>query len=242
MSSFAIIPAVDLKDGHCVRLRQGLAQEQTIYSEDPVRMAQHWEAEGATWLHVVDLDGAFEGRPVHTELIKKIVNVLNIPVQVGGGLRTNDDIQRLIDAGVSRVILGTRACQAEEDLAMLVSQFKEKLAVALDVRNGKIQIEGWTETTDLDALSFATRISRHKVQTLIYTDTAADGMQSGINISAVEALCEKVSCSVIASGGISSAEDISTLQKLSSAGLIGAIVGKALYEGTVSFKALQALC
>ena len=239
MQDFTVIPAIDLKEGRCVRLRQGLASEETVYSEDPVRMAEYWEAQGAAWLHVVDLDGAFQGHPVHTELIKKIVNAVSVPVQAGGGLRTNDQIQLLIDCGVSRVILGTRACQAVEDVVRLVDLFQDYLAVGIDARNGRVQIRGWTETAPKDSILLASQVDLMGVRTLIYTDTAMDGMLKGPNVPAVRDICDRVTCQVIASGGVASVDHISALRNLQKANLIGAIVGKALYEGTVTLKELQ---
>lgn len=239
MAGFAVIPAIDLKGERCVRLRQGLASEETVYSDDPVQMAEHWEAQGAARLHVVDLDGAFQGRPVHTALIRRIVSAVSIPVQVGGGLRTDDQIRTLIDYGVSRVILGTRACQAAEDMARLVDLFQENLAVGIDARDGQVQIKGWTETAPVDFVALATRVERMGVRTLICTDTASDGMLRGPNVPGIRAVCDHVDCDVVASGGIASVEHISALRNLGKTNLVGAIVGKALYEGTVTLKELQ---
>lgn len=239
MAGFTVIPAIDLKGGCCVRLRQGVASEETVYSEDPVQMAEYWEAQGATCLHVVDLDGAFQGRPVHTDFIRRIVSAVSIPVQVGGGLRTDDQIRTLIDCGVARVILGTRACLAAEDIARLVDLFRESLAVGIDAREGQVQIKGWTETAPVDSVDLATRVARMGVRTLIYTDTTLDGMLKGPNVPGVRAVCDHVDCDVIASGGIASAEHISALRSLRAGNLIGAVVGKALYEGTVSLGELM---
>ena len=239
MSALTIIPAIDLRDGHCVRLRQGRACNETVYSDDPVRMAQSWEQQGATWLHIVDLDGAFQGTPVHMDLIAKIARAVRIPVEVGGGLRTDDQVEALLALGVARAVLGTRAWASPEALTRLIERFGEQLAVGLDARNGRVSIKGWTETTDTDALALATRLETLGIQTLIYTDIAQDGMLTGPNTKAMAALCDRVSCRVIASGGVASTAHVAALAALGKPNLAGVIVGKALYEGTVSFAELQ---
>jgi len=234
-----IIPAIDLKDGHCVRLRQGRADAVTIYSEDPVAMAQHWEQQGAGRLHVVDLDGAFVGRPVHREVVARIVAAVKIPVQFGGGLRTDAAIQDMLDVGVSRVVLGTRASTEPEDLARLARRFGDRVAVGIDARNGKVQVRGWVEMTDRDATALAVTVAGAGVKTLIYTDTATDGMLVGPNLEGVFALCRVAACDVIASGGIASADDVRRLRDLHLPNLVGVIVGKALYERRVTVKELK---
>jgi len=196
-----IMPAIDLKDGKCVRLRQGRADEVTVYGSDPVDMALHWVDEGAQGLHIVDLDGAFSGHPTHTDTIRAITKAVAIPVQVGGGLRTDEDIRRLLDVGVARVVLGTRACVDPGALAPLVADFREQLAVGIDARNGKVQIRGWVETTEIYAVDLAVQMAHIGVHTIIYTDTATDGMLKGPNIEGVRQLCGRVSANVIASGG-----------------------------------------
>jgi len=238
---FTIIPAIDLKDGRCVRLRQGVAEDATVYSEDPVEMARHWAAQGAQYLHIVDLDGAFQGRPVHAEVIRRIVEALTIPVEVGGGLRTDDDIRSLLALGVARAIIGTRAFAEPQVLKRLAGEFGEKLAVGIDARNGRVQVKGWVETTGMLATDLATMADRVGVRTLIYTDTSRDGMMTGTNVAAVAAICKAIRGNVVASGGITSAADIRALLKLRQANLIGAIVGKSLYEQQVNLKDLMAL-
>ena len=240
MSKILVIPAIDLKGGRCVRLRQGKADEVTTYSDDPVWMAKRWADEGAKYLHVVDLDGAFQGAPVHQEVISRMVKAVNIPVEVGGGLRTDADIELILECGVSRAILGTRAWAEPEQLKQLVDRFSHRLAVGIDARGGRVQIKGWTETTEEDAISLAKRADAMGVGTLIYTDTARDGMLEGVNAKAMDEICAAVSCSVIASGGISSATDMRLLKDLKRPNLVGAIVGKALYEGRVKLKDLEA--
>lgn len=239
MSKILVIPAIDLKGGRCVRLRQGKAGEVTTYSKDPVAMAQHWVAEGAKYLHVIDLDGAFQGFPVHQDVISRIAKAIDIPVEVGGGLRKDQDLELILGCGVARVILGTRAWAEPEQLMRLVDRFGDKLAVGIDARGGRVQIKGWTETTEKDAVSLARRANEMGVQTLIYTDTARDGMLEGANAKAVDTICAAVSCSVIASGGISSVADMKALRNLGRPNLVGAIVGKALYEERVTLKELE---
>jgi len=235
-----IIPAIDLKEGKCVRLRQGKAADVTVYSEDPIAMARDWAAQGAKFLHVVDLDGAFKGSPVHTEIIGKIAAAIDVPVETGGGLRTADDIQALLDVGVRRAILGTAACRAPETLAELVKRFGDRLAVGIDARNGLVQVKGWVETTGTRAVDLAVKLDSIGVKTLIYTDTAVDGMLTGVNLSGVSVICKAVKCNVIASGGIASASDIRALCALKLSNLTGAITGKALYEKRITLKELIA--
>ena len=234
-----IIPAIDLKDGRCVRLRQGRADDAKVYSENPVDMARHWVAEGGQYLHVVDLDGAFQGRPVHLDRIRDIVAAISIPVEVGGGLRTDADIQAVLDAGVARAIIGTRALADGPALERLADRFGERLAVGIDARDGFVQVKGWVETTGVRATDLAVRADRLGIRTLIFTDTATDGMMRGVNAPAIDALCAAVQCQVIASGGVSSADDVVALRALQRPNLLGAIVGKALYEGAVHLRDLQ---
>jgi phosphoribosylformimino-5-aminoimidazole carboxamide ribotide isomerase len=234
-----IIPAIDIKDGKCVRLRQGRANEVSVYGDDPVAMAQHWEQEGAKYLHVVDLDGAFQGRPVHGDLIARMAKAVRIPMEVGGGLRTDDDIRAMLDRGVDRVVVGTRACADSAGLSKLAATFGIHLAVGIDARGGRIQIKGWVETTTLRAVDLARRAQTAGIRWIIYTDTSKDGMMTGLNTAAVAELCDAVSCQIIASGGVSSAQDVAALRKLKRANLAGVIIGRALYEHTVTLKELQ---
>lgn len=235
-----IIPAIDLKDGQCVRLKQGLANEVTEYSDSPAEMAKHWQKEGGEFLHVVDLDGAFEGTPIHFEQLKSICEAVKMPVEIGGGIRTDEDIENLLATGVTRVILGTRACEHPEELARLVEKFGgDKIAVGIDARDGKVQTKGWVETTDVNAEDLAKQVDAAGVGTIIYTDTSRDGMLDGVNAFEMGKICSAVKCEVVASGGVSSAEDIKRLAALNCDNLTGAIVGKALYEETVSIKELN---
>ena len=236
-----IIPAIDLKGGKCVRLRQGVADDATVYGDDPVAMARHWEAEGGRALHVVDLDGAFNGAPAHAEVVAKITAALSIPVEIGGGLRTDDHVRAMLDAGVSRVILGTRALSDDAAIKRLVGLYGgEKIAVGIDARNGLVQVKGWVETTGTLATDLAKRVSDLGVGTIIYTDTATDGMLSGPNLEAMDKICEAASCGIVASGGISSVKNVRDLVALGRPNLVGAIVGKALYEGRVTVAEMQA--
>jgi phosphoribosylformimino-5-aminoimidazole carboxamide ribotide isomerase len=238
--SFTIYPAIDLKGGHCVRLLQGREDAATVYGSDPVAMAQRWVDEGATALHVVDLDGAFQGRSVQAGVMARIIAALKIPVQCGGGLRTDDDVARLVDAGAARVILGTRAWAEPEQVRKLVDRFGAKLAVGIDARGGMVQVRGWTETTNVRAVDLARQAEAMGVSTLIVTDTATDGMLGGTNVQAMEDICIAVKTHVIASGGVSAPADVTALRGLGCKNLVGAIVGKALYEGHTSLAHLNA--
>lgn len=233
-----VIPAIDLKGGRCVRLAQGRADDEKVYSEDPAAMARRWVEAGAERLHVVDLDGAFEGAPVHGDAIESIVRAVDVPVEVGGGLRTDADIEATLGRGVRNAVIGTRAIAEQAELRRLVERFGNRLWVGIDARDGFVQVKGWVETTQLHATELAAKIAAAGVSTLIYTDTATDGMMGGVNLAATREICEAVGCRVIASGGVSSTADIVALRTLSCANLAGAIVGRALYENAVSLESL----
>lgn len=235
-----ILPAIDLKGGKCVRLRQGRADDVTVYSDDPVAQALKWRAEGAEQLHVVDLDGAFQGEPKHADVIAAIIQAIGVPVEVGGGLRTDAHIERLLQAGVTRAIIGTRALESVDALASLVKRFGEAIAVGIDARDGFVQVKGWVETTGTRATDLARQVESVGVGTIIYTDTATDGMLGGPNLTAMRQMCETVSCRIIASGGVSAPEHVSALKALGCANLYGAIVGKALYDGKTTLAAMCA--
>lgn len=238
MPAFTIIPAIDLKNGRCVRLRQGRADDVTVYGDDPAMMARRWVEAGAKFLHVVDLDGAFEGRVRHIEQIRAIVEAAGVPVEMGGGLRTDDAIEEVLAAGVQRAIIGTRALAEPEELKRMVGRFGNRLAVGIDARNGFVQVRGWVETTPKRAVDLAATAATVGVATLIYTDTATDGMLGGPNAAAVAAVCDAAGCDVIASGGVASAPDVKALVGLRRSNLTGAIVGKALYDGRVALPEL----
>jgi phosphoribosylformimino-5-aminoimidazole carboxamide ribotide isomerase len=237
-SGFLVIPAIDLKDGRCVRLRQGRADDAKVYSDDPVEMARRWADEGAQYLHVVDLDGAFQGQPAHTQTIARIAAAIPIPLEVGGGLRTNADIRQILEQGAARAIIGTRALADAAVLRELVTEFGSRLAVGIDARDRLVQVKGWVETTGIRAAELAKKADAAGVATLICTDTATDGMLHGTNAPAMLEICRQVRCNVIASGGVCSANDIAVLTALRQRNLAGAIVGKALYEGTVRLRDL----
>ena len=236
---FTIIPAIDLKDGRCVRLRQGRASDVTVYSDHPADMARQWMDQAATYLHVVDLDGAFVGRPVHDREIASIAEAVDIPVEVGGGLRTDAHVRQVLACGVRRAILGTRALTDSGAMRSLVDEFGDRIAVGIDARDGNVQIRGWVETTGARACELGAEVCEAGVAMIVYTDTAQDGMLRGPNLAAIDEMCRSVSCSVIASGGIHSAEDITALRGLGLPNLSGAIVGKALYEGRVTLDELH---
>lgn len=235
-----ILPAIDLKGGRCVRLQQGRADAETVYSDDPVAMARRWQAEGAEALHVVDLDGAFAQQPVHAETAGALAAALTIPVEWGGGIRSRAQIRDLLDRGVSRVILGTRACADPEGIRALVQEFGPALVVGIDARGGRVQVKGWVETTAVEAVALARRMEAAGVERLIYTDTATDGMLSGPNLPAVRAICAAVpGCRVVASGGVSEPAHAAALAALGMPNLEGIIVGKALYDGRTTLAALR---
>jgi phosphoribosylformimino-5-aminoimidazole carboxamide ribotide isomerase len=224
-----------------VRLRQGVATDATVYNADPVAQALEWKAQGARQLHLVDLDGAFAGRPAHTEVIAKIISATRLPVEVGGGLRTDADVETLLRLGVERAILGTRALAEPAALERLVKTYASRIAIGIDARDGFVQIKGWVEPSATRATDLARRVAGLGAVTLVYTDTATDGMLSGPNLRALDELCAAApNCPVIASGGISSPAHIRALRGLDRKNLFGAIVGKALYDGKTTLAELHA--
>lgn len=196
---------------------------------------------GAPYLHVVDLDGAFQGYPVHADTIARIANCVSIPIEVGGGLRTDEDIQAVVDSGADRAIIGTRAVDEPDILMALVRRFGKRIAVGIDARKGMAQVQGWVKTTNMEALELGRAVGRMGVQTIIYTDTEVDGTLGGANVQAMVEMCNAVECNIVASGGITSESDISRLVNACGENLSGAIVGKALYEGRVTYKALTSV-
>ncbi|HPN88481.1 MAG TPA: 1-(5-phosphoribosyl)-5-[(5-phosphoribosylamino)methylideneamino]imidazole-4-carboxamide isomerase [Candidatus Omnitrophota bacterium] len=231
-----IFPAIDIKNGKVVRLIQGKFDSVTEYGNDPLAMAQHWENKGATWIHVVDLDGAKEGAMKNTAVILKMAHNVKAALQVGGGIRTKEDIAKLIDGGVSRVILGTKIVEEKTFLKESLSLWKDKIAVSLDCSNGRVLQKGWTSQTNIKAVDFIPELERLGLKCLIYTDIAKDGMLCGPNFEALEEILNITKIPVIASGGISSLEDIKKLHLLEKKGLVGAITGKAIYEGKLDLK------
>jgi len=237
-----IFPAIDIQQGKVVRLKQGKFDQVTEYSHDPAHAAQRWENEGAEWLHVIDLDGAKNGRVTNWDALERIAKSVKIPIQMGGGIRTEEDVERLLSIGMQRVIFGTRAITDPLALKEMLHQWPEHIAVSIDASNGMVTKLGWTEQTNTDAVSFAKQLEHDGLRCLIYTDIARDGMLTGPNIEALKHMLRAVSVDVIASGGISNIEDIKTLLQLESEGLYGAITGRALYEGTLDLKEALDLC
>lgn len=228
-----VLPAVDIRGGRCVRLIQGAVDRERLYGDDPVAAARQWEAQGASWVHVVDLDGAFAGTPVNADVICRLIDRVRIPVQVGGGIRTLDAVAALLGRGAARVILGTAAVSAPEVLSEAVARFGDRIAAAIDARDGTVATEGWVRATGEPAATAASRIARSGVRRIIYTDIGRDGMLGGPNVAAFEAILRTIDIPVIASGGVSSVEDLRRLRCLEPQGLEGVIVGRALYEGRV---------
>ena len=237
-----LIPAIDLKDGHCVRLRQGDMQSATVFSEDPVAMARHWVAQGARRLHIVDLNGARSGKPVNEPIIRKIVQAVgeDVPVQLGGGLRDLDLIERYIDDGVRYVVIGTAAVKNPGFLQDACSAFGGHVVVALDAKGGKVATDGWSKLTGHDVVDLAKKFEDYGVDAILYTDIGRDGMLTGVNVEATVELARAVKIPVLASGGIRDLSDIDKLCAVEDDGVEGAILGRSLYEGTLDFKAAQA--
>ena len=233
-----IIPAIDIKDGHCVRLRQGDMQSVTVFSEDPAAMAQHWLEQGAQRLHIVDLNGAVAGKPKNEMAIRELVSVIGdeIPVQLGGGIRDLDTIERYLDDGIGFVVIGTAAVKNPGFLHDACSAFPGHIIVGLDAREGKVATDGWSKMTGHDVVDLARKFEDYGVEAIIYTDIGRDGMLSGINIEATVRLARAVKVPVIASGGLSSLDNVKALVEYEADGIAGAIAGRAIYEGTLDFK------
>jgi len=228
-----VIPAIDIAQGKCVRLQQGDMSRQTVYADNPVTMARQWEAEGAQLLHVVDLDGARDGHPVNLASIAAIVQAVDIPVELGGGLRTVADVRRVLELGVHWAIMGTSALRQPEQLQAALAEFGDRIIVGIDAREGRVAVSGWTETADISAVELARQMQKLGVARLICTDIATDGMMAGPNIHSLRTIAEAVDVPIIASGGVSRLEDIFALKTLEPVGVIGVIIGRALYEGTI---------
>lgn len=230
-----IFPAIDLKEGQCVRLVQGRREDKTVYSNSPGEMARSFEQQGAQYLHVVDLDGAFEGEPRNLQAIAEIAAAIKIPFQVGGGLRTRADVARLLELGASRVIIGTRAVHNPLFMQELLQEYgPERILLGIDAHDGMVAMEGWLEKSTLDAFKFGQTMGHLGVKTAVYTDIARDGLLQGPNLPAIEQMVRSSGLNIIASGGVSTVENITALKELEPQGLVGAIVGKALYEGKIS--------
>lgn len=235
---FEIVPAVDLKAGRCVRLVQGRAEAETVFSDDPVAMARRWEASGARRLHVVDLDGAFAGGPAQTDLVGAMIRAVSIPVEVGGGLREMAHVETVLDAGARWAIVGTRAALDPVFLGEVCERFGERLMIGIDASDGRVAVDGWTRVLDLDAIALARDAAAAGAAGIIYTDIARDGTQGGPNLWSTEAVARAAGIPVLASGGVGSLEDIRQLATVP--GLAGVIVGRALYSGAVDLAAAVA--
>ena len=238
-----IIPAIDLKDGQCVRLKQGLMEQATVFSESPADQAAHWLAQGARRLHLVDLNGAFAGKPKNESAIKAILKVVgnDIPVQLGGGIRDLDTIERCLDDGLSYVIIGTAAVKNPGFLADACAAFPGHIIVGLDAKDGKVATDGWSKLTGHDVVDLGKKYEDYGVESIIYTDIGRDGMLSGINIEATVRLAQALTIPVIASGGLSNLDDIKALCAVEKEGVVGTIAGRAVYDGSLDFKAAQEL-
>lgn len=240
-----LIPAIDLKDGKCVRLKQGRMDEVTVFSDDPVATALHWKESGCRRLHLVDLDGAFAGEPRNKAVIQAITRAMGeVPVQVGGGIRDRETIAGYLEAGISQAIVGTRAIESPEFLLEAAAEFPEKLILGLDARDGMLAVSGWDETSTVEAVAFARNTASLPLAGIVYTDIARDGMLTGVNVEATLRLAEATPIPVIASGGVTSLEDLAALKAAfqeSDGTLMGAITGRAIYAGTLDFRAGQSL-
>ena len=238
-----IIPAIDLKDGKCVRLKQGQMEKSTIFSENPAEMARKWVSLGAQRLHLVDLDGAFAGKPVNESAIKSIVSEVgaDIPIQLGGGIRNLDTVEKFINSGVDSVIIGTAAVTHPGFLHEACFAFPGQIVVGLDAKDGDVAINGWAKLTGHNVIELAQKFEEYGVESIIYTDIGRDGMLSGVNIEATVKLSESLKIPVVASGGVSNIVDIKALCEVANIGIRGVITGTAIYEGTLDFKAAQQL-
>jgi phosphoribosylformimino-5-aminoimidazole carboxamide ribotide isomerase len=228
-----LYPAIDLKDGVCVRLRRGIMEDATIYNDDPAAQATHFKGLGFSWLHIVDLNGAFAGRPVNADAVSAILGATDLPVQLGGGIRDLQTIQRWVDRGVARVVLGTVALRDPDLVRTAAREFPDRIAVGIDAKGGKVAVEGWAEVSEMTATDLAKSFEDDGVAAIIHTDIDRDGVLEGVNTAATLAVAEAVSIPVIASGGVATIDDITALKAYEAQGIAGAIIGRALYEGTL---------
>ena len=237
-----LIPAIDLKDGKCVRLRQGRMEDETVFGDDPVEVAQRWVNAGARRLHMVDLNGAFEGKPVNAGVIKAVAEKFpDLPIQVGGGIRDEETVQAYLNAGVQYVIIGTRAVSAPHFVNDLCVEFPGHIVVGLDAKDGKVAIEGWSKLSHHSVIDMAQRFEQDGVEAIVFTDIGRDGMMSGVNVDSTVELAQSIHIPVSASGGITNIDDIRALCAVSDEGIMGAITGRAIYEGTLDLAAAQKL-
>jgi phosphoribosylformimino-5-aminoimidazole carboxamide ribotide isomerase len=238
-----IIPAIDLKDGQCVRLKQGRMADSTVFSDDPLAMAGHWLEQGARRLHLVDLNGAFAGEPVNGEIVKSIaMKYPQLPIQIGGGIRTRDTVKTYLDAGVDHVIIGTKALQDPEFVTDMCREFPDHIMVGIDAKEGRVATHGWAELSSLMAVDLVQRFANDGVSAVVYTDIERDGMMQGVNLEATVAMAKIATIPIIASGGVTNLEDIRHLLDSSEVELFGAITGRAIYEGTLDVLEAQELC
>ena len=228
-----IIPAIDLREGKCVRLYQGNPEEETVFSEDPVDVAKSWQSMGASWLHLVDLDGAFTGTPKNLEIVKQILHEIDIPVQMGGGIRSLEVVEHVLAAGVERVIIGTVAISHPELVAKACERFGERVAVGIDSKYGQVAVEGWEATVEKSALDLAVEMKKAGVTRVIHTDTSRDGTMEGPNLESTKEMAEKSGLKIIASGGMSSLEDIKAVKAIETYGVEGVILGRSIYTGSI---------
>jgi len=237
-----LIPAIDLKEGKCVRLRQGRMEDDTVFSEDPIAVAGRWVNLGAKRLHLVDLDGAFAGKPRNAEVIHAIAEAFpNVPIQIGGGIRDEETIQAYLNAGVEYVIIGTKAVNAPHFVRDMAIEYPRRIIVGLDAKDGKVAIDGWSKLSRHDVIDLAKHFEEDGVEAIIYTDISRDGMMQGVNIEATSRLARAIKIPVIASGGITNIDDIRALGQIAGDGVIGAITGRAIYEGTLDFAEAEKL-
>ena len=237
-----LIPAIDLKDGKCVRLRQGIMEDETIFSDDPVAMAKQWVDAGARRLHLVDLNGAFEGKPVNGEIVRAIARAYpKLPIQIGGGIRDFSIVEQYLDAGVTYLIIGTKAVKEPAFVRELCKKFPGHIIVGLDAKDGMVATDGWAEVTDKHVIDMAKQFEDDGVVSIVYTDIGRDGMMKGVNVEATLKLAQSISIPVVASGGITNLDDIRALSKVADQGIMGAITGRAIYEGTLDFAEGQKL-
>ena len=236
-----VIPAIDLKEGKCVRLEQGLMDKDTVFNDNPAAQARAWQDQGAELLHIVDLDGAFAGEPKNRAAIEAIVKAISIPAQLGGGIRDMATIEAYLALGLSRVIIGTAAQRNPELVREACLKFPGRIVVGIDAKNGMVAVQGWAELTDISAVNLARKFEGFGVSAIIYTDISRDGMLQGPNLEATRALAESVSIPIIASGGVSSLKDIQNLMAIESSGISGVITGKAIYTGAIRLAEAVAL-
>ncbi|QQS53327.1 MAG: 1-(5-phosphoribosyl)-5-[(5-phosphoribosylamino)methylideneamino]imidazole-4-carboxamide isomerase [Candidatus Competibacteraceae bacterium] len=237
-----LIPAIDLKDGKCVRLRQGRMEDSTVFSDDPVAMAERWVRAGARRLHIVDLNGAFAGQPVNAQVIHRIAQTFpDLPIQVGGGIRDEQAIDAYLDAGVQFVIIGTKAVQEPHFINNLCLEYPGHIIVGLDAKDGRVAVNGWSKLSKHNVIDLARIFERYGVEAIVYTDISRDGMMQGVNVEATVRLAQAIGIPVIASGGVSTLDDVRALCAVKQEGIMGAIIGRALYEGDIDLAAAQQL-